>query len=99
MSGQPINSFIVKLSDQLMAMKEELIKEAITHGMGTDEWSFSDLDPGRAELNINPAGVETFTFDGKEMFILKPPQVDIERNEQLSSFAMAGFQEIQILWE
>jgi hypothetical protein len=54
------------IAKSLVAKKEELIKNAITHMIGHDRWTIDEIKD-RGQFVIIQNKTETFTFDGVEL--------------------------------
>ncbi|MDH3355793.1 MAG: hypothetical protein OEL79_11335 [Chromatiales bacterium] len=54
------------IATAVMARKEELIKAAITHAIGDEDWDLDEMRT-RGEFRVNPNGSEIFVFDDVDM--------------------------------
>ena len=61
-----MSEFTDKLAMNMATGKEKLIKAAITHQVGNNQWSISDIS-GRGEFKILPDKTEIFAFDGVDL--------------------------------
>lgn len=61
-----MSEFTNKLAIGLASKKESLIKDAITHQVGDDQWTIADIT-GRGEFKILPDKTEIFAFDGVDL--------------------------------
>lgn len=67
---------IEKLAIGMVAQKENIIKDAITHAIGDDKWEMTDV-AGRGHLRTLPDKTEIFSFDGVDLVALWPMKTEI----------------------
>ncbi len=74
-----MNEQIEKLAIDIGSQKERELKNAISHVIGNDKWSISDIT-GRAEMRRYPDNTEVFVFDGIELLVFYPIETSIDSN-------------------
>ena len=66
-----MNNSHTKLAGQVVKEKDKLIKDAISHKIGSENWSITDI-ANRGEMSILPDKTEVFSFDGQELIRFWP---------------------------
>lgn len=78
--------------------KDAIVREAINHAMGRDDWLVEALID-RAEFRVQASsGREWFSFDGKDMIVFEPPESETRVDGDLQQH-LAFSQSYRLLYE
>ena len=95
LTGLVMSEFTGKLTTGLASTKEGLIKAAITHQIGTYQWTISDIT-GRGEFKILPDKTEIFAFDGVDLIHFGHMRTEVDNGK--TGLYMRATQEYQLLY-
>lgn len=70
---------ISRLTKAIVAQKDGLMKDAISHKLGRSDWRIAELT-GRCEMRILPDKSEIFSLDGCDLIQFYPPKTKIDNN-------------------
>ena len=69
----------MRLADGILAKKEDLLRKAITHNIGSDGWTLEEIK-GRCHFLVDGDNKETFCMDEKPMIEFYPVASKCEGN-------------------
>ena len=80
------------LVSKLTTGKDNLIKEAISHSMGREDWSLDEVvNRGEFRSYQQIPDVEEFCFDGVPLLEFHYPKFEMEQKDDFTFAANAGF--------